>query len=987
MQQPNEEFGGWFWTNLRIYTPWKAIAAVTACATLVVGCGREAALSNTLKPLHYLLGTPPKSTAPASVAALAAGSAQDVGELWGRQSERDLTAKERAHLARALDQLDRHIAGMRAKFAADRSKLAGLDAQAGVDRVTELQRRTATLVAQFHDAAAAVPATGDKSSDALDARRVLAKLFPAQPEQATSSNLSFGAKNADPKSVSTSAGITPAYGAPAPNDTPSALPTSPSADDLAQTADTKISAPVQALADQLSHDPVKIFAYVHDHVRYEPYAGVRKGPAQTLSEASGSDADQAALLVALLRASGIQSRFVRGVAELPAAKVANWLGIDTGAGQRVEAGPDILSSGGIATTQIRVNGALSRVRFDHVWVEAYLPAAAYRGVDEGLASKRWMALDPSIKEQQITSPTADPSDDLQARIQTKVQQYADQTQTLASGGLKLPSGADTRQLASDLFAASGDALAAKGVTSSADLSKVLGSATIVPFKSPYLPSSTPFKTVSVTSEARGLPASLWSQITIDVGGASANSVPAYEPERDADDGFTYSASTFDLAAKRITLGYAPATDDDAAIIDSYHGLINTPSYAAALIPVLRVDGQVVARGHRPVAVGYAQNFHISYRSPGFAPDVVDNPAIVGGLEALTLDLGTKSKNEVDARAAQLGVAARSATADNVMTDQRMGDLLALAGDTYFALNDQHNRVASDTFGVDARRAVSGAIVSTKLSTRLVAGFPIEADLTGMNIDVDEDVQAMTPLTGDAGSVHRYLSSSATTASISESFAFMLLMHSRALSTTDLLARAATAGIPTYQITSANLDAASAQLTQPPSVVSKIRQAVEDGATVIVPRDPITIHNWRGTGYVISDGDSMAYMISGGSSGGDWGPEIGPVGTFESEEHLLDWAGMALFFTEQIATALGVPAGFSACLDVIMQIVDTLFFPASGESMLIKGLELALPGGQLLFILQCVMAFNEIVQTIGSYHECGEALGNAAAYFVYGDTSD
>jgi RHS repeat-associated protein len=61
---------------------------------------------------------------------------------------------------------------------------------------------------------------------------------------------------------------------------------------------------IQALADGLQDDPVQIFNYVHDHIRFEVYFGSHKGSTVTLLEKAGNDFDQSALLVALLRAAG-----------------------------------------------------------------------------------------------------------------------------------------------------------------------------------------------------------------------------------------------------------------------------------------------------------------------------------------------------------------------------------------------------------------------------------------------------------------------------------------------------------------------------------------------------------------------------------------------------------------------------------------------------------------------------------------------------------
>jgi len=65
-----------------------------------------------------------------------------------------------------------------------------------------------------------------------------------------------------------------------------------------------LTSPIQALARGLESDPVRIFNYVHDHIRYVLYFGAKKGAQLTLLERSGNDFDQCALLVALLRAAG-----------------------------------------------------------------------------------------------------------------------------------------------------------------------------------------------------------------------------------------------------------------------------------------------------------------------------------------------------------------------------------------------------------------------------------------------------------------------------------------------------------------------------------------------------------------------------------------------------------------------------------------------------------------------------------------------------------
>jgi hypothetical protein len=73
--------------------------------------------------------------------------------------------------------------------------------------------------------------------------------------------------------------------------------------------------PIDDLALQLQFDPERIFRFVADEIRYQPYAGLLRGPEGTLMARAGNSVDQAALLAALLRASGMEVRFATGPLE------------------------------------------------------------------------------------------------------------------------------------------------------------------------------------------------------------------------------------------------------------------------------------------------------------------------------------------------------------------------------------------------------------------------------------------------------------------------------------------------------------------------------------------------------------------------------------------------------------------------------------------------------------------------------------------------
>lgn len=94
-----------------------------------------------------------------------------------------------------------------------------------------------------------------------------------------------------------------------------------------------ITPELQRLADDLQRDPTQIYAYVRNMIVYEHYYGAKKGAMLTWLEGSGNDFDQAALLVALLRAAGYPAQYRAGHQRIPYADTVNgndlvqWLGL------------------------------------------------------------------------------------------------------------------------------------------------------------------------------------------------------------------------------------------------------------------------------------------------------------------------------------------------------------------------------------------------------------------------------------------------------------------------------------------------------------------------------------------------------------------------------------------------------------------------------------------------------------------------------------
>jgi RHS repeat-associated protein len=167
----------------------------------------------------------------------------------------------------------------------------------------------------------------------------------------------------------------------------------------ADAPDVVFTASVAAKADELGNDPVRIYEFLRGEFEYQPYYGLMKGPEATLASRGGNDYDMAALLVSMLRHSGIPARFARGFIEVAATDARDWTGaaysgiVDLW--RAIE--PPGWSGTFFSATQLSTP---TRYRRLHVWVEALVPMARYRGSDLAPADERgrvWVPLDASFK--------------------------------------------------------------------------------------------------------------------------------------------------------------------------------------------------------------------------------------------------------------------------------------------------------------------------------------------------------------------------------------------------------------------------------------------------------------------------------------------------------------------------------------------------------------------------------------------------------------
>ena len=165
--------------------------------------------------------------------------------------------------------------------------------------------------------------------------------------------------------------------------------------------DVQLTPEIHEKAEALDYSPIQIYEFVANEITFEPYYGALKGAHATLLSEAGGSTDQASLLIALLRASNIPARYVRGDIEADIgssseveSRVAKWLQAESllVAGNR-------LARYGNPSAAYAPNSFL---RFAHVWVEACVPYAHYQGAAIDQAGNRWVPLDPSYEVRRYT---------------------------------------------------------------------------------------------------------------------------------------------------------------------------------------------------------------------------------------------------------------------------------------------------------------------------------------------------------------------------------------------------------------------------------------------------------------------------------------------------------------------------------------------------------------------------------------------------------
>jgi RHS repeat-associated protein len=500
---------------------------------------------------------------------------------------------------------------------------------------------------------------------------------------------------------------------------------------------------LRELAASLGYSPARIYEYVHNTIAYEPYWGSLKGAMGTLRSQAGNATDQASLLIALLRASNIPARYIRGTVKIFDERVQRWVGAKS-----YKAAAAILFSGMIPNTswlytdQNHPDTTQIGMQFEHVWAEACVPYGNYRGSRADESSARWLPLDASFKDKAYQAGIALPgpgafdfdySTYLAARTdELPYEKYLDQVEQQVKG---------------------------TSFTNTAQDVGYVG--TIIPQRVNPLPASLPY---TVTQYATWTGGQAWTATVPEEHRYQLSAeVRDILPDNSETTILTWTLSYPQTTLQRITLSYMPSVFQQA-LWDAWNGDLQGALPSIVIYPVLKVDGTAVQQGGATL-LGRRNKLILKLTLGEFQPSTAQcaddtdltcvNKAtyprlVAGAYHALQAYAFQASDALLVQRTDRLLQAVRAApqteTPPPYTDDETLGEFLHLALLKYLRHISETGRTIGELNGVVARPGNHIGATSSSLYVQYLFDIPFAIFPKALLIDVRGGVFATADLT-------------------------------------------------------------------------------------------------------------------------------------------------------------------------------------------------------------------------------------------------
>jgi RHS repeat-associated protein len=587
-----------------------------------------------------------------------------------------------------------------------------------------------------------------------------------------------------------------------------------------------VSSEVAALAATLV-TPAKIFAWVHDNIDWESYSGVAKGARGTLAERKGNDWDQALLLRDLLSSQGYQSQLEWGTVSLPIARAMNLAGTE----DPLQAA-NLLATAGFDGVALTANNTPIAVQMTHAWVRAFIPYVPNRGARTGTPDT-WVRMDPSFKRYDYDAGIA-----INGKVMWSEDEY------LRTSAVRPPADFYGDKIWSYIRANN---------LNCQNLSQVAKNGRIHAENFPFVPSTLTARIESQGGVAADPPAAQVQRVSLVL--TDSNNAPVA----------TYDSAIADLWGRKLSLTFAPATSDDAAIINSYGGLFKTPAYLVSLRPVFSIDDVAVAQG-AAVSAGADLDLNLTFRQPNVADDTTHHEVVAGETHTEVFDAGTTPDALITARINRL----KQLTASNASEDAIVSEQLYLVGLRYMQhVDDGLNFAMGVRWQRGVKRVFEGAVRRQVNVSYNLGGAPLRLAPAENNIDISRLQVGVVPINNDQSNKAEALQLAGLESSYREAAIWEEMQSRQGISAAKALLLARIAGQQLYTVNSGNVETVLNSVNLPSDVEAEIRGSVAQGRIAKIASAPITLGHWSGTGYILEDPQTGAatFPISGGSAGG------------------------------------------------------------------------------------------------------------------------
>jgi RHS repeat-associated protein len=583
-------------------------------------------------------------------------------------------------------------------------------------------------------------------------------------------------------------------------------------------------ASIAELARALRYHPDLIYQYVRNNIEIDPVRGIHKGALGAILDNQGSAFDQAQLMVSLLRTSGYDARFVRGVIKLSAQQFTDWYGVPS---SNVCAVLNLMGQTQVPVYSISaaqggscpgLNAAMTEISLEHVWVKANIGGT-------------WYTFDPAYKPHTLNSAidlkTAAGYDPASFISTAKSGAYIDNTlvRGLNRNGVRSSLQTYATNLANWI----------RKNKPTATLSDIVGGKAIIPF----------------------------------LGGTVRQTQNPLQDTRWGTDEWTDIAADFKPTLRVIYQGI-----DQTFTSDAIYGKRLTITYNTSNQPLLKLDGVQVGAAGTAVAPGADSVvtlvvWHNAYNDLG-SDHSFDQHIKGGGTYLISNGWGPTGRGLSQSYLKYLENTRAAGNADT--SEPVLGASLGVLAAQWISQSSQTTSITdhlANTYSVEQHQVG-------------ISGY----DGNGPYVDLPSVFGATVSLSGNAASDKAAFESIGMHRSILESAAVNQTSGTSAVSTTKLLDQAISQGLDIFTADPGNWKS-SVRAKLPANCQSELAvldSYINQNYQVLIPNScQLAENKWKGTGYFVVGQGTMQMLgaiISGGFSGGFYTTSI-PASIFNT----------------------------------------------------------------------------------------------------------